>query len=357
MTETRDPQPPPDHTRPLVWTGSTRPAAPPSSSSSPTTPSSSPPPRAWATPRGPRSTRPSASCGCRCSSSSPASSPSAPSSGPGRTCCAAGWATTCGSTCCGPPPPSSPSPLPYARDDLPTGVRGWLDDTVLLPGNGAWYLLALALYLPAGRLLRAVPTAVLLPAAAVLAAAFGPGQLVRHSFVWSDVLTLFVFFVAGLRLRDLALRSSASVPGPTLVAVGAGATGALALAVTGLGLTQVPGVRLLVGAAAVVAGCAVAVRLAPTRTGAPWPTSAAARCPSTSPTRSSWASSSWPSPPPPAPPWPPAVAGRPRAARRRGARGLPAPADAADPGAVAPARAVGRTPATPVRPTAERVGV
>ncbi|WP_380175920.1 acyltransferase family protein [Kineococcus sp. DHX-1] len=157
--------------------------------------------------------------------------------------------------------------LPYARDDLPTGVRGWLDDTVLLPGNGAWYLLALALYLPAGRLLRAVPTAVLLPAAAVLAAVFGPGQLVRHSFVWSDVFTLFIFFAAGLRLRDLALRSSASVPGPTLVAVGAGATGALALAVTGLGLTQVPGVRLLVGAAAVVAGCAVAVRLAPTRTG------------------------------------------------------------------------------------------
>jgi uncharacterized membrane protein YcfT len=154
--------------------------------------------------------------------------------------------------------------LPYARDDLPTGVSGWLLDTLLLPGNGAWYLLALALYLVAGRLTRSVPTRVLLPAAAVVAAAFGPGQLVRYSFVWSDVLTLFVFFAAGLRLRDLALGLTDRVPGPFAVATAATATGALALTVTGLGLTQVPGVRLLVGTTAVATGCAVAVRLAPT---------------------------------------------------------------------------------------------
>ncbi|WP_432540616.1 acyltransferase family protein [Kineococcus sp. SYSU DK002] len=157
--------------------------------------------------------------------------------------------------------------LPYARDDVPPGPRGWLDQTLLLPDNGAWYLLALALYLPLGRLTRAVPTAVLLPAAAALAAALGPGQLVRYSFVWSDLLTLFVFFAAGLRLHGPALRVATRVPGPLAVTALAAATGLLALATTALGLTQVPGVRLLVGAAAVLAGCAVAVRLAPTRAG------------------------------------------------------------------------------------------
>ncbi|WP_432512427.1 acyltransferase family protein [Kineococcus sp. SYSU DK001] len=157
--------------------------------------------------------------------------------------------------------------VPYARDDVPGGPRGWLDQTLLLPDNGAWYLLALALYLPLGRLTRTVPTVVLLPAAAALAAALGPGQLVRYSFVWSDLLTLFVFFAAGLRLREGALRLSTRVPGPAAVTALAAVVGALALAVTALSLTQVPGVRLLVGAGAVVAGCAVAVRLAPTRLG------------------------------------------------------------------------------------------
>nr|WP_281372799.1 acyltransferase family protein [Kineococcus aurantiacus] len=157
--------------------------------------------------------------------------------------------------------------IPYARDDLPTGPRGWLDQTLLLPGNGAWYLLALALYLTVGRLTRRVPTAVLLPVAAVVSAVFGPGPLVRYSFVWNDVLTLFVFFAAGVRLRGPALRALTRTPGWPLALGATAAVGALALAVTGLSLVQVPGVRLLVGAGAVVAGVLLAARLAGTALG------------------------------------------------------------------------------------------
>ncbi|PRY18098.1 acyltransferase family protein [Kineococcus rhizosphaerae] len=157
--------------------------------------------------------------------------------------------------------------VPYHRDPLPAGPRGWLEQTLLLPGNGAWYLLALALYLLAGRLLRTVPTRLLLPAAALVSAAFGPGPLVQYSFVWNDVLTLFVFFAAGLRLRDLTLAATARTPGWTPTLAATAAVGALALTVTALSLVQVPGVRLLVGATAVAAGTLLAVRLADTAPG------------------------------------------------------------------------------------------
>lgn len=152
--------------------------------------------------------------------------------------------------------------VPYARDDLPTGFGGWLSATVLLPTNGAWYLLALALYLVLARALRRVPTWALLTGAAVVSAAFGPGPLVEHSFVWNDCLTLFVFFAAGTRLRTPTLRTLATTPGWPLTLLSVALVGALALGVTGLGLTRVPGVRLLVGALAVAAGLLLAHRLA-----------------------------------------------------------------------------------------------
>lgn len=157
--------------------------------------------------------------------------------------------------------------VPYARDDVPTGFTGWLTATVLLPGNGAWYLLALALFLTAGRLLRRVRTAVLLPVAALVSAVAGTGPLLPWSFVWNDVLMLFVFFAAGLRLRATTLRALPATPGLPLVAATTATVGALALAATALGLTSLPGVRLVVGALAVVAGILLATRLAPTLPG------------------------------------------------------------------------------------------
>jgi uncharacterized membrane protein YcfT len=157
--------------------------------------------------------------------------------------------------------------IPYARSDHPEGLTGWLRATLLLPSNGAWYLLALALFLVAARLTRRVPTRVLLPVAALVSAVAGTGPLLQWSFVWNDVFMLFVFFAAGVRLRDLTLSHLTRAPRWPLVALAAVAVGALALGVTALDLTTLPGVRLVVGTAAVAVGVLVALRLADTLPG------------------------------------------------------------------------------------------
>lgn len=157
--------------------------------------------------------------------------------------------------------------IPYAREPLPGGVAGWARVTVWLPLNGAWYLLALAVFTAATRAVRSVPARVLLPAAALLSAAVATGPLVRWSFVWNDMVMLFVFFLAGLRGRDVVLGLASRVPGWPAVLVVSAATALLAAGVTVTGLTSVPGVRLLVGVLAVAVGVAVSVRAAPSRPG------------------------------------------------------------------------------------------
>ncbi|WP_432547363.1 acyltransferase family protein [Kineococcus sp. SYSU DK004] len=163
------------------------------------------------------------------------------------------------------------SVVPYQRESPPDGVRRWLESTVWLPHNAAWYLLALALFVVAARLLRRVPTAVLLPGAVVVAvgtaAGAHTGALEVRSFVWFNVASLFVFFAAGTRAERwapvLVQRCSGTVAAGGLLLT----VGAVALLAARAQLLTVPGVALLLGAAGVVAGLAVAGRLAPTAPG------------------------------------------------------------------------------------------
>ncbi|WP_369068615.1 acyltransferase family protein [Kineococcus terrestris] len=163
------------------------------------------------------------------------------------------------------------SVVPYQREGAPDGPLLWAETTFWLPRNAAWYLLALALFVVAGRLLRRAATGPLLLGATAVAlgtsAGAHSGVLPVPSFVWFNVATLFVFFAAGSRAGRWAPALVQRCSG-TLVAGGLlAAVGAVALLAARAQLLAVPGVSLLLGAAGVVAGLAVAGRLAPTAPG------------------------------------------------------------------------------------------
>ncbi len=85
--------------------------------------------------------------------------------------------------------------------DTARATDGWelLAQLTISPTN-LWYLLALAVYLAIGRLTRALPTAVVLSVAFVVAAAAGAGVIPDLGNLWQLVQNLF-FFLVGLRLR------------------------------------------------------------------------------------------------------------------------------------------------------------
>lgn len=135
---------------------------------------------------------------------------------------------------------------------------GWqlLAQLTVSPTN-LWYLLALAVYLVVGRLTRAVPTAVVLPLAFVVAAVAGAGVIPDLGNLWQLVQNVF-FFLVGLRLRAIVERFAA-VPRPGVAAVLAVVyVGALAL-VSVLGIRLLPGVWPVLALIAVAFGVAVSV--------------------------------------------------------------------------------------------------
>ncbi|WP_432544280.1 acyltransferase family protein [Kineococcus sp. SYSU DK002] len=156
--------------------------------------------------------------------------------------------------------------IPYGREGAPRGPWHWVESTFLLPENGTWYLLTLALFIVTARLLRAVPTTALLGVAAVVSTVAGTG-LVEDSFVWNNCLVLFVFFAAGVRLPSATLRTSTTLGRPRVALPLVVVVGGASLLAAHRGWMDVAGVRTLLGAAAVVTGIAVSVLIARTAAG------------------------------------------------------------------------------------------
>lgn len=143
--------------------------------------------------------------------------------------------------------------------DTARAENGWqlLAQLTISPTN-LWYLLALAVYLLIARLVRHVPTAVVLPVAFVMAAVAAAGVIPDLGNLWQLVQNLF-FFLVGLRLRPVIERFAAA-SGPLRTLMLEAAYVAAVGAVGGLGMRQWPGVWPLVAVVAVafgVAGCAM----------------------------------------------------------------------------------------------------
>ncbi|MEW1958816.1 acyltransferase family protein [Kineococcus sp. NPDC059986] len=158
--------------------------------------------------------------------------------------------------------------VPYERQGAPRGFAHWIQSTFLLPENGHWYLLLLALFTAAGKVLRPVPSAFLLPAAAAVSAV-ACTDVVSASFVWNNCLLLFGFFAAGLRLRTTAFRLSQEWARPRRAGALVLLVGTTALVAAHSGWMQVFGVRTVLGVGAVAAGVAAAAALSGTRLGRP----------------------------------------------------------------------------------------
>lgn len=143
--------------------------------------------------------------------------------------------------------------------DTARAENGWqlLAQLTISPTN-LWYLLALAVYLLIARVVRHVPTAVVLPVAFVVAAVGAAGLIPDLGNLWQLVQNLF-FFLAGLRLRSVIERfAAASGAFRTLMLGGAYVAGVGVVGV--LGMRQWPGIWPLLAIVAVafgIAGCAL----------------------------------------------------------------------------------------------------
>ncbi len=153
--------------------------------------------------------------------------------------------------------------IPYTREGAPRGLEHWAQSVFILPENGLWYLLALALFLVTAKALSRFSTAMVLTVSSAVGA-LASANLVASSFVWNNCLVLFVFFVAGTRLKDRTI-SAAPVLGRVNVALPlVVVTGGLALAAARADVLDVVGTRWAMGALAVLAGIAAAAFLAAT---------------------------------------------------------------------------------------------
>lgn len=144
--------------------------------------------------------------------------------------------------------------------DTARATDGWelLAQLTISPTN-LWYLLALAVYLAIGRLTRALPTAVVLSVAFVVAAAAGAGVIPDLGNLWQLVQNLF-FFLVGLRLRAVVERFAKSVGVWRTLALAAVYVAALAL-VAGLAIRLLPGVWPALALIAVAFGVSLSVLL------------------------------------------------------------------------------------------------
>lgn len=143
--------------------------------------------------------------------------------------------------------------------DTARATDGWqlLAQLTISPTN-LWYLLALAVYLVVARLVRQVPTGIVLPLAFALAAVAASGILPDLGNLWQVLQNLF-FFLAGLRLRSVVERFAAASGVLSTVMLGLAYVVAVG-AVGVLGMRQWPGIWPLLAIVAVafgVAACAL----------------------------------------------------------------------------------------------------
>lgn len=144
--------------------------------------------------------------------------------------------------------------------DTARAENGWqlLAQLTISPTN-LWYLLALAVYLLVARLVRHVPTAVVLPVAFVIAAVAAAGVIPDLGNLWQLVQNLF-FFLAGLRQRSVIERFAAGATPLRMLMLG-GAYVAAVGAVGVLGIRRWPGVWPLLAVVAVAFGVMACVTI------------------------------------------------------------------------------------------------
>jgi uncharacterized membrane protein YcfT len=139
---------------------------------------------------------------------------------------------------------------------------------LLLPGPSMWFLYALAVFAVVTKLMRPLPVAVQLGAAAVLSALVGAGMLEFGDSRWTYMSRFLFFFLLGCYARQLMERLAGAttflrVALACVVCVGA------AGAAVGFGLRAIPGVALALQCLAVGFGVLFAAWIARYRLGRP----------------------------------------------------------------------------------------
>jgi uncharacterized membrane protein YcfT len=130
-------------------------------------------------------------------------------------------------------------------------LRAWILSPIA-PRFELWFIWALALFFIAAKLLRRVDPRVQLGVAAVVAAIALSGWETPN-IGWSGVLKYFVFFIAGIYLKERILTWGRRPPGPVLVGAFL-AWAALSVAIPALGLREVPGLYFVNCVLGVLAG-------------------------------------------------------------------------------------------------------
>jgi uncharacterized membrane protein YcfT len=142
-------------------------------------------------------------------------------------------------------------------------ASSWLEFARIFvwPSGGLWFIYALALFSFYVWLCRKLPPFLVVGATAIVSVAFGSALVQTGNGGWDKMGTYMVFFVAPIYGRELVIRLAARirlVSGFALVV-------AYVIAGVGfvaLGLTSVPGARLLVSILGVGAGVALSVGIA-----------------------------------------------------------------------------------------------
>lgn len=145
--------------------------------------------------------------------------------------------------------------VPLSDFSAPRILQAWLLSP-FAPRFELWFIWALALFFVAAKLLRRVDPRIQLGVAAIVSAAALSGWETPN-IGWSGVLKYFVFFLAGLYLKERVLALGRRRPGPLLVGAVV-AWAALSVAIPLFDLRTIPGLYFVNCVLGVVAGVTIA---------------------------------------------------------------------------------------------------
>jgi uncharacterized membrane protein YcfT len=139
---------------------------------------------------------------------------------------------------------------------------------LLLPGPSMWFLYALAVFAVVAKLMRPLPVAVQLGAAAVLSALVGAGMVEFGDSRWTYMSRFLFFFLLGCYARHLVERLARATTLPRVALASVVCVGAAVTAVA-FGLRTIPGVALALQCLAVGFGVLFAAWIARYQLGRP----------------------------------------------------------------------------------------
>lgn len=151
--------------------------------------------------------------------------------------------------------------LPWGWAERPRPQLSSIATAWLMPNASIWFIYALFLYSVAAWLMRRLPVWAQLGMAGLLSLVVGSDLVAIGDVTWSKIAMYFVFFLAARHFRTLPDRLPSDWRAwPALAGYGAAAAVA-----TAFDLYHVPGVRLVLSIAAIVAGAMVARALVDAR--------------------------------------------------------------------------------------------